>query len=233
MKNIEKYLLAFFCALFITISTQIHSEVLLNGIKIDDHFQRSIQLEGNGEYEKSLKVLALISTYKFLDNADKSFVELYKGYALRGLGELRKAIHAFEKSINFNPKQTNAMLHLAEIFTAGIGGIEINPEKMWYYLQTAADLNDTEAMVIMGTRYRDGKYTKQDHEKAISLFQASLDMGNASAMFMISNYYAQGLVVQQDKQYALSLLKQAYDLGDPDAAGALGNAYYFGDLVAL
>ena len=224
-----------FCGVFFSVasfSLGVQADVLINGKTPDDHFQEAKQLDSQGEYQSALDIYHLImSSYPALDLEDKSEIELRIGIANQGLNQLVKAQQAFERSIQYYPKSSRAMVYLAMLHSDGFVGVELNPEKMWRYFESAADLGNQDAFVQMAQRYRDGIHCDKNLEKAFTMLESAENAGHVGAKVLLSQFYADGIVVQQDKARAMELVLAAYNQGSKDAASVLGIAYYFGDLV--
>lgn len=192
---------------------------------------RATQLRNSTQFETALEALSKIEIYPSLTKLQRSLIELHKGYSYREMQLLVKAKLAFEKSISLNPKQTNAMLHLSDMYSTGFAGIELNSKLSWYYLELATELGDLEALIQQGIRFRDGIQVEPNQQKAFDFFFEAYQAKRTDAMVLLSEFYSTGEVVQKDKAFALKLLVEAYDAGNVGAIAALGNEYYFGDIV--
>jgi TPR repeat protein len=92
-------------------------------------------------------------------------------------------------------------------------------------LMKLAESNDPEALINLGSMYKNGNSVTKDAAKAIKYFQSSLDHGNNIAIGALANRYFYGEGVKEDYDKGIQLLKSGVESGDLNSIYYLGRIY--------
>lgn len=104
------------------------------------------------------------------------------------------------------------------LFSLGLGGLEKNEEKSFYYIKKAADLGDCAALANLALSYKNGVGVEKNMNTAIKYCELAIEEGSCRAavtLYNISTDPESG--VPTDKEKALKYLKHAADHGSRDA----------------
>ncbi|MBP7951500.1 MAG: sel1 repeat family protein [Verrucomicrobiales bacterium] len=112
-------------------------------------------------------------------------------------------------------KNPDALLGLARLHDAGLGGLEKNPDQATALCREAAELGSVLAINEMGLRYQRGTGLVQDNVAAIGWFNLAAQKGLAEAQVNIGRCYETGNGVLPDLEVAMA---------NYDAAALQGNA---------
>ena len=97
-------------------------------------------------------------------------------------------------------------------------------KKAIYWFEKAASLGFLNAKVNLGNVYYQGKYVRQDKEKAMSLFTQAAEVGNPRAMTALAFEYASQKTAEETR-LAIEWYERAIELGDASAFAGLGAMY--------
>jgi|GEM_PF-1912751 len=95
-------------------------------------------------------------------------------------------------------------------------------------LLTASAVNNPNAQLQLGLKYKNGDGVPKDEAKAFALFQKSADQGNHAAQFEVGVAYHFALSVKQDYSAALKWYRMSAEGGDTSAMNNLGVLYGMG-----
>ena len=115
-------------------------------------------------------------------------------------------------------------------------GVEKNPEKAIFYLESAAEQNNHEAMRMLGDIYYFGSGVSVDYAAAFNWYQNAVndpEKADDIAECMIGDCYYNGNGVEKDDNQAFLWYQKAAEKDNPDAQYKLGNCYYHGDGVEV
>lgn len=111
------------------------------------------------------------------------------------------------------------------MYAQGVNGIEKNEKKAFDYFSKSEKLGNPEAIINLGSYYKEGRACKRNLGKAIELFTKASNTGNSWGTFMLGLMYYTAQGVPQSYEKAISyFLKSDY----PMSKHYLGYCYYFG-----
>lgn len=85
----------------------------------------------------------------------------------------------------------------------GVGSRKFDANVLFDWWRKAADLGNSDAMVILGMCYERGNAViPKDDYQALNWYQKAADSGNANGMAMLAQYYSSGVGVPQNDVYA-------------------------------
>lgn len=123
---------------------------------------------------------------KYIDNKAHSYLQLGVIYRCGDEGvpaDLALCRSYYEKAANLG--NATAAANLAGLYANG-RGVEIDPQKIYYWALKAAELGDTNCQCIMGKAYVSGESSfgnvPIDKEKGITLLKKAAENGNVDAM---------------------------------------------------
>jgi hypothetical protein len=99
-------------------------------------------------------------------------------------------------------------------------------------LQAKAQSGDSNAQVILGKAYQDGRGVPQSDSLAMKWYRAAADQGNATAENSVGLLFRLGQGVEQDKVEAVRWYRKAAKQENANAMFNMGAAYYNGDGVS-
>lgn len=165
------------------------------------------------DIEKGLSMfrLAVEQNYKA---ATRDLARYY--YSLETEEDNRKALDYYLQYIEYNPKDTDTLLHIGLIYESGLG-VPLNIDLARRYYERAAEQDETGmAYNFLGGTYMNDEETESNERKAIEL-------GNTNAMFRISYYLHNGKGgLQVDIPREIELLTEASKRGNHQATYRLG-----------
>ena len=102
----------------------------------------------------------------------------------------KKAIEIYLEEAS--KQDSSAMLYLSKNFIKG-NFVQKNIELGLKYLQKSIDLDNPQAMCIMGVYLRQGLIVEKNLEKTIELFDKAIDLGYPDAYFHKGFLYEKGI----------------------------------------
>ena len=172
------------------------------------------------DIEKGLSMfrLAVEQNYKA---ATRDLARYY--YSLETEEDNRKALDYYLQYIEYNPKDTDTLLHIGLIYESGLG-VPLNIDLARRYYERAAEQDETGmAYNFLGGTYMNDEETENNERKAVHYFQKAIELGNTNAMFRISYYLHNGKGgLQVDIPREIELLTEASKRGNHQATYRLG-----------
>lgn len=172
------------------------------------------------DIEKGLSMfrLAVDQNYKA---ATRDLARYY--YSLETEEDNRKALDYYLQYIEYNPKDTDTLLHIGLIYESGLG-VPLNIDLARRYYERAAEQDETGmAYNFLGGTYMNDEETESNERKAVHYFQKAIELGNTNAMFRISYYLHNGKGgLQVDIPREIELLTEASKHGNHQATYRLG-----------
>lgn len=172
------------------------------------------------DIEKGLSMfrLAVEQNYKA---ATRDLARYY--YSLETEEDNRKALDYYLQYIEYNPKDTDTLLHIGLIYESGLG-VPLNIDLARRYYEQAAEQDETGmAYNFLGGTYMNDEETESNERKAVHYFQKAIELGNTNAMFRISYYLHNGKGgLQVDIPREIELLTEASKRGNHQATYRLG-----------
>lgn len=172
------------------------------------------------DIEKGLSMfrLAVEQNYKA---ATRDLARYY--YSLETEEDNRKALDYYLQYIEYNPKDTDTLLHIGLIYESGLG-VPLNIDLARRYYERAAEQDETGmAYNFLGGTYMNDEETESNERKAVHYFQKAIELGNTNAMFRISYYLHNGKGgLQVDIPREIELLTEASKRGNHQATYRLG-----------
>lgn len=172
------------------------------------------------DIEKGLSMfrLAVEQNYKA---ATRDLARYY--YSLETEEDNRKALDYYLQYIEYNPKDTDTLLHIGLIYESGLG-VPLNINLARRYYERAAEQDETGmAYNFLGGTYMNDEETESNERKAVHYFQKAIELGNTNAMFRISYYLHNGKGgLQVDIPREIELLTEASKRGNHQATYRLG-----------
>lgn len=121
------------------------------------------------------------------------------------------------------------------VFTGAFANPQNAPRffiEKYNWLEDAANLGDSFAMLLLGNLYRNGyEGVEQNYKKAVEFYEKSAALGNTEAMCLLGSMYGFGKGVPKNPQKKLELYEKAAALGDNEAMYNLGIFYENGEDV--
>ena len=172
------------------------------------------------DIEKGLSMfrLAVEQNYKA---ATRDLARYY--YSLETEEDNRNALDYYLQYIEYNPKDTDTLLHIGLIYESGLG-VPLNIDLARRYYERAAEQDETGmAYNFLGGTYMNDEETESNERKAVHYFQKAIELGNTNAMFRISYYLHNGKGgLQVDIPREIELLTEASKRGNHQATYRLG-----------
>ena len=172
------------------------------------------------DIEKGLSMfrLAVDQNYKA---ATRDLARYY--YSLETEEDNRKALDYYLQYIEYNPKDTDTLLHIGLIYESGLG-VPLNIDLARRYYERAAEQDETGmAYNFLGGTYMNDEETESNERKAVHYFQKAIELGNTNAMFRISYNLHNGKGgLQVDIPREIELLTEASKRGNHQATYRLG-----------
>lgn len=172
------------------------------------------------DIEKGLSMfrLAVDQNYKA---ATRDLARYY--YSLETEEDNRKALDYYLQYIEYNPKDTDTLLHIGLIYESGLG-VPLNIDLARRYYERAAEQDETGmAYNFLGGTYMNDEETESNERKAVHYFQKAIELGNTNAMFRISYYLHNGKGgLQVDIPREIELLTEASKRRNHQATYRLG-----------
>lgn len=195
-----------------------------NGSGYGSYSCRFILMKGSSDIprdiEKGLSMfrLAVEQNYKA---ATRDLARYY--YSLETEEDNRKALDYYLQYIEYNPKDTDTLLHIGLIYESGLG-VPLNIDLARRYYERAAEQDETGmAYNFLGGTYMNDEETESNERKAVHYFQKAIELGNTNAMFRISYYLHNGKGgLQVDIPREIELLTEASKRGNHQATYRLG-----------
>jgi len=122
--------------------------------------------------------------------------------------------------------------NMAEAYLWGWGSLEVDVDKAVEFLERGIALNDTDAMVSLGTVLYDDQFGREDQEKAFELFLQSANDGNAHGMHNVAESYRLGIGVESSYDKAYQWFGKAAEAGHNNAKYQLAVMYAKGHGVS-
>ena len=82
------------------------------------------------------------------------------------------------------------------------------------WIKLAAEQGETEAFLLLGAHYCEGRGTKLDYVQALKWFRKAAELGDMDAQYNVAVCYHLGRGVKKDYQQALEWYKKAAKQGD-------------------
>lgn len=100
------------------------------------------------------------------------------------------------------------------------------------YYHLAANAGNVEALIFLGSCYRNGDNVTQNNKFALNYYRQAAEKGCVTALYTLGTIYEEGtLGVRTDPKQALSFYHVAADMDHSPALEKLGNLYYEGRYV--
>ena len=128
------------------------------------------------DIEKGLSMfrLAVDQNYKA---ATRDLARYY--YSLETEEDNRKALDYYLQYIEYNPKDTDTLLHIGLIYESGLG-VPLNIDLASRYYERAAEQDETGmAYNFLGGTYINDEETENNERKAVHYFQKAIELGNS------------------------------------------------------
>ncbi|MCA9801334.1 MAG: SEL1-like repeat protein [Cyanobacteria bacterium HKST-UBA02] len=126
---------------------------------------------------------------------------------------------------------TVAMRCLSSAYDSG-NGVKEDPQEALSWMQTAAELNDPEAIFWIGRWHSEGSHTlKRDRKAAFRYFRKAAELGSINAHFELAMHYLLGEGVAINYDSGLRHLNQAAEDGHRGAIYQLGLIHALGQGV--
>lgn len=95
---------------------------------------------------------------------------------------------------------------------------DVNRERAWKYIQAGVEIDNVDAIRMMGDIYRKGVHTNTTHlepnyEMAKSYYTRAMDKNDPVAMYELGMMYYKGIGVDKDRKYGESLLRNSSNMG--------------------
>lgn len=121
---------------------------------------------------------------------------------------------------------TDATFYLADCYSRGLLGLEVDPKEAFILYQTAAKAGHAQSAYRVSVCYEmgheDGGGTKRDASKAVHWYQRAATLGDTPAMYKLGVIQLKGLLGQQrNPREALKWLKRAADQANEENPHAL------------
>lgn len=125
-----------------------------------------------------------------------------------------------------NNNSTDATFYLADCYSRGILGLEIDTKEAFSLYQTAAKAGHAQSAYRVAVCYEmgqdEGGGTRRDPQKAMQWYKRAANLGDTPAMYKIGIIQLKGLLGQpKDPKEALTWLKRAADRADEENPHAL------------
>lgn len=121
-------------------------------------------------------------------------------------------------------KDGDAAYELGNRYNLGKGRVKKNDEKLWYYINLAADNGNALALYLLGIVYFEDTEVR-DLDRAKELFQAAANKGHNGASDYLAIMYYNGLGFKQDYKKAFTLSQATANQGNVAAQCNLGILY--------
>lgn len=112
-------------------------------------------------------------------------------------------------------------------------GVEADTALSLRYLDSAAAVGNTDAMMEIGNNYAAGELVPRDTVKTLEWYNRAVAAGSTTAMKRLAGSHQSGELVPLDKKRAAELYQMAADRGDLEAMCRLGLCYEEGEGVIL
>lgn len=121
-------------------------------------------------------------------------------------------------------ENSNAIYFIGYMYHHGIG-VNQDYGRACKYYRRAVELNNMEAMLMLGNLYQKGLgVEKMDCKQAYYLYENSLTLGNKRALVCLADLYDKGDGVERSKERAIKLYKRAIkevEVDSPNYSGIL------------
>ena len=141
------------------------------------------------------------------------------------LCDLKMAMSLYQRAIDGG--NTKARCNLASCFE---NEGKLSEAVKW--LQSAVDLDDSDAMFKLASWYEQGKGVTKDSSKAVDLLVQAAENGHAGAMYKLGLMLVKGEGVSTDLKNGIRYLEQEANRGNIDAMNVLADCYKNGNGVS-
>ena len=129
-----------------------------------------------------------------------------------------------------------ALRFMAELYQDGVNEgseilIEIDEKKALRYYFLAAELGDTDSMIILGQRYAAGKLVEKNFKKSLFWFQRAINEWDLRALAIVADMYYKGEDFEQNLSEALKWYQKGAEMNNCYCIGKLGIMYSKGEGV--
>ncbi len=179
-------------------------------------FLGSLYYQGEGVKQDKEKAVSFLTTSANGGNK----------YAQSALG----ALLLFDKDCKFDEnglyyllsaaaeKESQAAYNLGQIYWQGLLDIPRDYVKAIYWLNQAADLNNSDALLTLACIYMDGKIIPRDDQQAFKLIIRASKLCNPNAFLILYQIHLEGMgKIKPNPGKAYEYLTIAAELGDPEA----------------
>ena len=159
--------------------------------------------------------------YILLDKNEDSYSDLLKLAEFTGLEE-KFADHVSGKINDWKKKAFNAN-------KAG------DPQTALKYYTLAAQNGDTDSMILLGSKYEEGKGVSRNESQAIFWYEKAANAGDATAMFLLGSLWFNRPPANDGENYKKSFkwFKKSAEKGNADSMEMLGLSYRRGKGVPV
>ena len=159
--------------------------------------------ENKKSYKKAITILNnLITNYeKWEDPLHKYYQENYEFYYTFSdiykwiaddyiaLDDGLSAVYNYEKSLEYDSNDLDALINLGWIYDGGEGGIAQNYQKARELYELAAELEDPLALNNLALMYEEGKGVEIDYDKAKEFYEKSYSLKTSALSFYNLAYF--------------------------------------------
>lgn len=159
---------------------------------------------------------------------------LFAQALLTGSGVEQDAAAAVNLLEQLAPSDASGHAHLLLGLAHYTGnGVATDYERALSFLDTAAALGSTRAMLTLGQLYNGSEGIERDTVKVLQWYERAVEAGSVDAMVQLAGSHLSGESVPKDAKRAADLYQRAADLGSTEAMCRLGICYENGDGVIL
>lgn len=207
---------------------EYYGSLLFNGVQIpkDEDKAKDILMKAATKY-KSIKAKFLIAKLEYsnrtsgpsgFDDSNVNYV-LAKQYA--------------KEAADSEPKNTEAMVFYGILCqkekTNKYGTIKRDFNEAFKYFKVATELGDDDAMVYLGSYYKEGYgVVNIDKKLAVRYYRHSSKSGNLQGCALYGSRLIDGEGAKENENEGLRLIKYSCDRGNPQGMVAYGYCLFFG-----
>lgn len=180
-----------------------------------------------GAYENAMGFLQSAVNHGSVDAA-----VLYAQALLSGNGVERNPDQAVALLRAVSPLDPSGQAYFLLGFASRNGlGMPKDERLAFNYMDTAASMGNTSAMMGLGQFYANGAVVPRDTVKAVEWYERAAAAGSTRAMMQLAGSYRQGITAPLNPQRAVEYYRMAADRGNLDALCRLGLCYELGEGV--
>jgi uncharacterized protein len=145
---------------------------------------------------------------------------LKKGREFAAQERHEEAFASFMRGIEFDPRHSELLCHLADAYHMGYGVQENDVKALALYRQAAED-GDLEGLLCVGWHYASGYGVPQDDVEAVKWWRIAAEQGSSEAQFLLGSSYEVGCGVTKDLANAVYWHRKAAEQDERQSREAL------------